>query len=171
MNSEFTAFWLLTLAAFLFELASSLITRLVLDPKETHQERQLFAEAAKIRQEAKKFEAPDTFVQYAKMGREANNLEIKAEKLKHDREDRKRTSTGKALQFLSTYVLLPVSLLFAYWFWPSEFSVMDVPNKNWIWPMAYILALPNQPPNGAVSSCGWMFLCRRVFARRLLSLF
>ncbi|KAH9253695.1 hypothetical protein BASA81_008313 [Batrachochytrium salamandrivorans] len=168
MGENFVYFCLLTGAALAFELVSVLIDRWVLNPQETLREKQLSAEAAKIRHEAKKFEAPDTFVQFAKMGREANALEIQAEKLKHAREDLKKTRNGQILKFVSSYVLLPASLGFAYWFWPSELAVMEVPNKSWIWPLGSLVALPNQPPNGSVSSCGWMFLSRRVLGRRLL---
>lgn len=166
------AFLLLTAVAFGFELLSFLIERYLLNPVATTKEGLLAAEAIKIRQESKKFEAPDTFVQFAKMGREANALEMQSEALRVEREDRKKTKAGKAGQFVTSYLLFPLALIVAHWVvWTSIEGVLQMPTPQWIWPLAHALALPNQPPNGSISGCGWMIVCRRVFARRVFSWF
>jgi hypothetical protein len=169
MFTEVQTILFLSVFAFLIELVSFLIDRFVLNPQVTLEERYCSAEAARIRQECKKYEAPSTFVQYAKMGREANALEIKATSLQNKREDRKKSPLGKILGFVSSYGLLLLSFCVAYLF-TCEASILNLPSP-WIWPLNHFLALPNMPPNGSIGSFGWMFVCRRVFSQRVLALF
>jgi len=155
--------------AFLVEIINFVVNRYFLSPPESNEEKRLTLEAKRLRQECKKLEgSPATFLEFAKIGREATTYERRVETLKTEREARKNTQAGKFASQI-TYFMFPIPLLFSYFFWSLFVSdtepVMIVPNPSWIWPMAHMIALPNQPPNGAVSSVGWMFLCRRVFAR------
>jgi len=160
----------LAIVAFVVELINFVINRYYLNPPESTEERRLAKEARLLRLQEKALDSPSTFIEYAKKGREATAVEVKMNDLKKQRADRKNSEAGKlATKF--AYVLFPFPLAFSYFFWASYVSstqpVMAVPNSSWIWPVAHMLALPNQPANGSVSSVGWMFLCRRVFARIL----
>jgi len=157
--------------AFVVELVSFIANRYFVNPAESFEEKRLTLEAKRLRAEAKTLEgSPATFMEFAKVGREATTCEKRADELRLEREGRKSTPAGKLASQIA-YFLFPLSMVFAYFFWTSFVSEMEpvlrVPEVSWVWPMAHMIALPNQPPNGSVSSVGWMWVCRRVFARLL----
>ena len=157
--------------ALLCEVVAFVANKYFLNPPESREEKRLEAQVRRLKAEAKSLEGyPSTFMEFAKVGREAAQGEKRIEELRIERESRKNTKAGKyAAQ--AAYILFPISMAFAYYFWLYMVSELEpvahVPNAAWVWPMASILALPNQPANGSISSVGWMFLCRRVFARLL----
>lgn len=159
---------ILTAIAFFAELVSKVLTWHFLSPGESREEKHLTNQAKRLRQESKKYESPDTLLEFAKVGREAAKLEAQVESLREEREGRKKSRNGQVASWV-VYLLFPIPLAVAWLFWSTWVSDMEpvarVPHSTWIWPMAHALALPNQPPNGSISSLGWMMLSRRVFAR------
>ena len=157
-----------TAIAFLVEFTRTFLDNYFLSPKESSTEKSLLSEAARLKAEAKMYESPDTLLEFAKIGREAAKLEARADSLREEREGRKKTKLGERAA-LVTRMLLPLPVVFVWLFWTYFVSDMEpvafLPNPSWLWPMAHVLALPNQPPNGSISSIGWMFLSRRVFSR------
>jgi hypothetical protein len=159
----------LSFVAFCIELLTFILNRYFVSPVETLEEKKIAHEAKRLRMEEKLLDnSPATFMQFAKVGREATGLETKLAQIKQERENRKNTKAGQLAQQILKY-MMPIPLIFSYFFWTKVVSEVDpviqIPEAAWIWPVAHVLALPNQPPNGSVSSVGWMFLSRRVFAR------
>jgi hypothetical protein len=134
------------------------------------EERELYAQANKIKAESEKYLSPELFRQHVKLSREANAMETRALQLEKERKEKASTMLGKfTAQFVSRR--LPV-MLGLVWLLDVQGPAMILPYDGWFWPSGRILTIggKNLPP-ASISYLGWTFLVHRVTSRLFMKCF
>jgi len=139
--------------------------RYFLELKPSKEEKVIEKEVARLEREAHAVNLPSTFMEWAKLKRDAAKREKELLKMREKRETERRAGWRQRIsQILGLRQIVLLALLYFIYepmILPDPLLEVDI---SWMWPVSHLFSLPNQPAGG-LSVIAWAVLTQRLAAR------
>lgn len=139
--------------------------------KPSKKENELNKKVEEKRLEAKKFNFPSTFMEWAKLSREANKLEASLEILKDERLQAQKKPLAKGIKSVLKY--FPYAAMFFLYFnseifCDSEDGLIQFESHSFMpFSRLFSFGLSTNPNFIAIGPVGWSVICHRVISNIL----